>query len=447
MISNVVSRSPRQGRAEATVSLQSALLKLRVVPLVGLVTLFFMAAVNLVNVELTDEKVTLDWQLMVKLAMVALAGAYGTYGFILDARVRRVLTSPPAIWLSGLCLVYLAAGFVSITKVVSIVSAGCVLCAVLAITTFSVQQGRDKILRLMFGSLGIFVVGSWAVYLLLPQYGVFMEPLPGGAFYKRMGGLSHPNTLGQFCGFTIIIGSVLLRQNKFHKRIAWAIVILAVLGLWFSLSRTSSVATVLGMVVVFRDKIWNRQLVVGGMILAAVGLSTLIVGSAFSDIEERVASKFTGLLMKSSDSDVDELSSGTGRNVIWAKAISLIQERPLTGWGAGTSKELLKDYSRYTHNLFLNIWLSSGVLGGSFVTILMLLMLYKVAFSPSMLPDALIVFIFLNGLLENVIFTNVASAPTLIFALAVIWRTIPERTPAEPDSEPEMEGRRAPALS
>lgn len=425
MISNVVDRRRPKSTLSANHGFSESLLNLQILPMIGLCCLFFMSTFNLVNIELADSKVTLDSTLMIKLAVVGLAGLYGTYGFLVDGRVRKILLSTPGVLLLGLCFVYLGAAFFGISKIVSIVSSGAILCAVLAMTTFCVQQGREKTVRMLFYSLGLFVVGSWVVYLAFPTYGVFREPLPGGVFLERMGGLSHPNTLGQFSAATIIFGACFWRANTGNRTIILAIVILAAMALYFSLSRTSTAAALGGLAIVFRDKIWTKQWITLGVSFATVGVFALLIGSAFYNMEDRISNIATGLLSKSSDSDSDELTTATGRSEIWAKTITLIQQRPLTGWGAGSSKELLSEYSQYTHNLILNIWLNSGIFGGIFILILMGTMLIKILSSPCLIPDSLLVFLFLNGLFENVIFSNVASAPTLLFVLVVIWRSVP----------------------
>lgn len=424
MISNAF-HVKRSSASTSQLGIRQQLLDLRLLPLVGFCTIFFMATFNLVNFELEDSKVTLDFQLIIKLGVVCLAGAYGLQAFLLNPRVRQTLLSTPGIWLLALSFAYLITAMFGINKVFSVVSSGTILCAILAITAFLVQHGREKALRVLLFSIVLFVVGSWMSYLLVPEYGVFREPLPGGVFLERMGGLSHPNTLGQFCAAGIIIGACYLRCGIGNRALVFAFVVLAAVALYLSLSRTSMLATAAGLSLVFRDKIWSRRWITFGLVGLAFGVTALLVGSALFDLDDQISERATRLLSKSSDSDTDELTTATGRRAIWGKSLSLIQQRPLTGWGAGSSKQLLSEYSQYTHNLFLNIWLSTGIFGGIFITILILVMMFKVVVSPSLVADSLLAFIFVNGLFENVIFSNVASAPTLLFVLAIVWRVIP----------------------
>ena len=65
--------------------------------------------------------------------------------------------------------------------------------------------------------------------------------------------------------------------------------------------------------------------------------------------------------------DVTELTSATGRTEIWAEAIRLIGERPLTGYGLNSSPALMEDFSYHTHNLVLHATFSGGVVAGLLV--------------------------------------------------------------------------------
>jgi O-antigen ligase len=426
MISNVIAPANSNRTGKPSKSFSETILTAPLLPTVGFLSIAFMATFNLANVELNDQKVTLDAQLLLKLCVVLCAGLYGFRGFLLDTRVRKTLLNSTTICLTAVCAGYLLTSLVALDKRLAIVSSGCILCAVLAITNFCVQHGRQKAAMLMFYSIAVFLAGSWILYVAMPSIGVFNEPLADGEFLPRMGGLSHPNTLGQYCAAALILGACLLRTQAANRRFVIAIMLLAGLALYFAMSRTSTAAAIGGLVIVYRDRIFTRSWLRFGLAIVAIGTAALLFGSAFLNMEDKINDKVLGLLAKTSESSTDELTTATGRSVIWGKSIELIQDRPLTGWGAGSSKVLLIDYSQYTHNLFLNVWLSTGLIGGMFITLLICLMLYKVIAYPSMVADSLFAFVFLNGLFENVIFSNVASAPTLLFTLAIIWRYVPK---------------------
>ena len=116
-----------------------------------------------------------------------------------------------------------------------------------------------------------------------------------------------------------------------------------------------------------------------------------------------------------------ELTSATGRSETWAYTIRLLAERPIVGYGAATSKYYLEHYSRYTHNMILNVAFSTGIIGG-FACVMMVLGRIRALFSISHpLPDGIVAFIVLNGFFENVIFAVITGMPTILWIMTLAW--------------------------
>ena len=95
----------------------------------------------------------------------------------------------------------------------------------------------------------------------------------------------------------------------------------------------------------------------------------LIVGCTFWSGEEEVK-KWNSLV------HVDGRSSLSSREMIWHSAIRMIQDSPFTGIGPGRFQSVYLEYQRFyppylewavphPHNLFLALWLSSGIIGVS----------------------------------------------------------------------------------
>jgi O-antigen ligase len=82
----------------------------------------------------------------------------------------------------------------------------------------------------------------------MPEIGVFWEPTLDGEFTRRMSGLAHPNTLGQYAGLTVVVGVALFQFYGQRSKWRMLVIILAAAALVSSLSRTSLVATVLGLI-------------------------------------------------------------------------------------------------------------------------------------------------------------------------------------------------------
>jgi len=234
-----------------------------------------------------------------------------------------------------------------------------------------------------------------------------------------MSGLAHPNTLGQFAGILIVLGCILYSNYKLVSWLRVACVLLAVGALIGSLSRTSLLATVCSVLVVYRKHFWQRKYLTYLVGLALIGFIGLLILSINNDIVALVQSKLTFL---SKSGDTEELTSATGRADIWGYAIHLIWERPLTGYGAATSKYYLTDYSLYTHNMILNIAFSTGVFGGLAAILMCLGRVREMLIRNHPLVDGLVAFLLINGLFENVMFSILAGMPTILWIVAI---TIP----------------------
>lgn len=398
------------------------------VPLIGLLTLFMAALFNLVDLEAENETVGLSGQVLIKLALLGVGGLYGARGLISDINVRKALFSFPLAWIVIIFGFYCLAIPGSVTPLESMASTLSIACVVLLTVTALVQIGSVPVLRTLFHALSAFVILSWVAVFARPELGIFYEPIADGEFATRLGGLAHPNTLGQFSGLTIVLG--LLLYSKFNQRSRWRIIIILLAGaaLAGSLSRTSMLATMVAIVFLYRETIFHRKHAVYYLGLAIAGSMGLILMFGMTDMEQWIAGKLP-FLSKSGDSE--ELFSATGRADIWSHAIHLIGEQPLTGYGAATSKYFLSDFSLYTHNLILHIAFSTGIIGGLAAVLMCLGRAVALFTQPHPIADALVAFVLINGLFENVIFAILAGLPTMIWTVALCLPLLGDACPEE----------------
>ncbi len=404
-----------------------------VVTMFGYISLFAVAFGNLIDVESNNDAVGFGGQALVKVMFLALGGLYGGIGVVTDIRVRRLLFAFPMMWMSLLLFFFCIAIPSSITVFTSLASTMSIACVLFMTATSLVQLGVKNVLNTVFYAAAFYVIASWAAYLIVPSVGVFLEATTDGQFVPRMGGLAHPNVLGQMSGFTLVLSLVLYHDEK---KISWlrAFIIIAAIGaLVGSLSRTSLLATVFAVGIYFRSHIFQRRYVMFSIVCGFVGLCSLMVATMLIDIETMVGSKL-GLLSKSGDAS--ELTSATGRTEIWGETILLVAKKPALGYGAATSKVLLKEYSLHTHNLVLNVALSTGVLGGLCALWMCIERMFKLFRVRHPIADPLVVFVLFNGLFENVIFSILCGLPTIIWIIALALPTIDaikhqEETPLE----------------
>ncbi len=409
------------------------LLNIPVITLIGYVALFAVAFGNLVDVEADNEAVGFGGQALVKVMFLALGGLYGGIGVLTDPKVRRLLFSFPLIWMMGLLFFFFLAVTTSVTFFSSMASTISIACVLLMTTTALVQLGVRQVLYVVYYATAAYVFGSWLAYLFVPSIGVFLEPITDGEFVPRMGGLAHPNVLGQMSGVTVILSLILHRDERTFSWLRAFVFVAAVAALVGSLSRTSLLATICSVVMVYRGVLFQRRFAFPAMVFGFLGLAALMAASMFMDIESKLAAK-VGLLSKSGDAS--ELTSATGRTEIWGKTLELVWKRPALGYGAATSKLLLQEYSMHTHNLVLNVALSTGVFGGLMALWMSLERFFKLFVVRHPIADALVVFVLVNGLFENVIFSILCGLPTMIWIVALALPTIDQVKDQEPDSPP-----------
>ena len=409
------------------------ILDVPIAQLAGVVLVFMVTFLNLANLNAAKEVVALDAQVVAKLLVIACAGLYGFLGAATDVRIRRVLLSFPVFLVVALTGFYFASSFTSITPENSLVSTIAMAAVLLMTVTAMMQLGLVRFLAVSFHGMSWFILLSWFMYFFKPEIGVFLEPTLNGEYTRRMSGLAHPNTLGQFAGMTIVVGVAL--YQFYGQRSNWRIFVigLAAVALVASLSRTSLVATAMGLITMNYRWVFsatNRKWIFLGAVLF---VPMLLVVATQVDLGEKIAEKMT---IVSKSGEADELTSATGRAEIWQYSMKLIGKRPLVGYGAATSKYYLSEYSRYTHNLLLNIAFSTGVFGGLLGLVMILYQAATVVFRTHVIVSSLIVYILLNGLFENVIFSTIAGMPTLLWIMSMAWYQVRDCNGGEHDAKP-----------
>ena len=413
-------RLPRRGLRIKNIQGQRSVdvMNIPILTLLGLGLIFFVTWINLVN--LSTEKVTvgLDAQVLVKLMGIAAAGLYGAFGFCTDRRVRDILQTFPMFWMVVIIALYFVAAPFSITQVPSFASAVSMVAILLMTITALVQIGIMPVLNAIFAGMAFFNIFSWIVYFVWPEVGVLVEPLPNGKFAYRMSGLAHANTLGQYTGLTVVLGTVMYFTYQKRSLVRTGLIFIALAALVNSFSRTSLAATVLALAVAYRHVFLKREYFTKYIAVMLVGLLATIVISTQVDVGAMIKEKMT-LISKSGETD--ELATATGRAQIWAYTITLIKERPLIGYGAATSKYYLAEYSQYTHNMVLNVAFSTGIVGG-FAMLMMILGRIRAMMGVSHpLADGILVFIIVNGIFENVMFSILCGMPTIVWIMSLSW--------------------------
>ena len=132
-------------RAEKSNKLQfgvGQMLELPLATLVGLASLFCIGFFNLSDLSVGDqEKISVDFTVLLKVGFLAVAGAYGAVGAYTDSRVRRLMFSTPVIWVWVLFGFYCLGVINSVIPKETVASAISIACVLLCTTRVLIQVG------------------------------------------------------------------------------------------------------------------------------------------------------------------------------------------------------------------------------------------------------------------------------------------------------------------
>ena len=384
------------------------------------IVLFGVLILNHTHIE-TNEHVKLagKLELLSRLGVSGVAGLLGIYGFMFVPKIRLAFLSFPGVWVLGIliCLfigaIFSPLGGYSLPYLVTAT-------AIVLFAPFSIHMlGTKRFFDIVLISMVLTLVGSWFLYLFMPQYGVVIEFINKTESVARMGGTSHPNVIAEVAVLLIMLTGYLGFDGKRSWYFCLPLIILALATLAFTGTRVAPAAGVVSMLIVYR-KFWLRVDVLPFTFAIVVAILFLALVRFSSDGQDSLARSLAGSATRSGD--IDEITSVTGRSKVWSYAIELIKERPLRGYGPGTSKIYLSKKGLFhAHNVVLSLAFAGGVFAGVF-GVLMFLHQLLVSLNGKYRLAALISFvILLNSLTEVPIFDYIPGPPTVLWLVALFW--------------------------
>ena len=391
--------------------------------------LLLAAIVSITNfdfrVNVDHEHFSVDWQLIMRLALCAACGLYGLY--FLPRYADHIFRFPGVT-------TWLFAGWAVCTVPFSIDVFYCAAavfalwCAVLFAPAVLIQLGRRRVVHVIMVTMLVFVFGSWLLYFFIPVLGRSKFEMPDGEIIYRVG--NDAQQLG--IQATWAVGMMLiLATERFAQWKSFIIPIaICLVTLPFCQSRTATLA----MLAVISLVLWrtsNRSLVVGaalvGVLIACVAAFVLVNGI----IEVNGNAMLSGI---SRSGKVEEIYNLTGRTDIWRYTIGRIQEAPLTGHGYGCSRQALTTFLsdgygdfalHHAHNVLLNTIVGTGLLGGAILLAMLGSLVFGFLRKPELFPDIVLAAMFVAGLTESVFFGPMPRSHTVIWLIALYWRQIP----------------------
>ena len=228
--------------------------------------------------------------------------------------------------------------------------------------TVSAVERADQLVRLAaFGSAGMFFTSAYGVFQRIQGVEInysyvditLNEGMPGRVFSV----FENPNAFAEVLVMLLPLAAalVLCSRSALGKLAALCALGTGAIALGMTYSRASWIgAAVAAFVFVF---LWNRKLIPGFLLLGLCAIP-LLPDTIFNRILTIFNFKDT---------------STSSRFPLYAAALELIQARPVRGAGLGTDavRLAIKDLNLYhgaapfvhAHNLYLQIWLETGLIG------------------------------------------------------------------------------------
>ena len=384
----------------------------------GFVITFLMVFLNSADFEgASAESFEFKYQIFLRLGVCGLAGIYGL--FYIGSAISR-FREFPTVFVATYGVIALATLPAAMDFKYAGVGAICLWTLFLFLPAVLDRMTNDQFIMALTCGTCAYVIGSWVVYILFPEIGTWKEFTSNDDYLERMGGLGHPNNLGVNSAASMLLMLILLRRNKIQWFIVlgWASVWL--LTSYFCLSRTSFALTLLGAMIINRDRIMQLDFIKLAITAMVIGLMGTIYLAGTGALQERIDDTFSSA---SKSGDADELTSLTGRSEIWKHGIEEISEMPFTGYGYGCQRFVMEDHHYHCHNIVLNACLGSGIFAGFAIISLILYLMYNFTVTSELFVLAFTPIFVLGGLIESMIYSPAPSFEMVAFFALVLWRS------------------------
>lgn len=269
-----------------------------------------------------------------------------------------------------------------------------------------------------------------------------------GAFHPwvsgyRFAGSGHPNDEGIECGLLVLSG---LAASRLDKQRLWTYRSFAAAGLVFLMlteSRTSLIATFVGVAVYLVMSGWTASKKV--ILVSSILGTGLVLASLASGLSPVV----TNALSKQRDGD-ESVESFAGRTQIWQDVTEYILRRPLTGHGYGSfwtpeHIQAISDEEKWgvpdSHSAYVDYLLTIGVVGLVLYLACLIQGLWRSLSLTYSTEDRGIPFltgVLLFGAIDGFFESSIGEASLLmfIFVIALVWLAFtpvlqPQAAPAD----------------
>lgn len=347
------------------------------------------------------------WFVLAFYCVVSLKSSPMLFRLLRDIKWWGVLIT----WLCG------TAAF-SPTPLKTFVSAFSLLCVITFIWIASQELGNRKIAILIRNTLLVFLAISIITYMIAPTFSRLVTwDGHSNTLSLRMEGIaSHPNSIGTMAVLSLLITAV---YDKWRISIIYiSKLAIPVSALFLSGSRTSAGAL---LILWAGQYLFRRSLYVSLITTVVLGVAVAFVSFIGFDYIEQAISRTTG------GADIE---TGTGRIFIWQMVWSLVQYRPILGYGYNTTVyylpqniNLLDPRAQFAvpqaHNMLLQLLFCGGLVAIGIFLLASASTVWRLLKTGADMGLAYFFFAIIIGVMESSIFGGSANTLTLALALAL----------------------------
>ena len=363
---------------------------------------------------------SIDFQIMMKVSTWALLTVIAMSR--LSVMLSTILSGERLLWMVFLTWI-MATTALAPNPVYAFVAGFSLVAFFLFFASITARFSLEDVLMAILAATVLLALVSLVVYVAVPSLGrsrVWVGNVQ--VISGRLAGIAgNANSIGRICCLGVIIIVLCWRRlAAFTRFLPWALMAILGLTLLLSNSRTSMLVAlvVIGVHMLVRGR--NLHILVG--FLAAVFLLFLAVMPFSNDV----------LIALSRSGRADELATGTSRTLIWSVVTNLSWQRPLFGWGYGSSVFILPQYERFmghaaphAHNMILQLWFTTGFVGVVLFLVAIMSRLTLAVMRGERMIIALLLYVILNGLTESSAFGGIANITSVVLALAAVMREAP----------------------
>lgn len=289
--------------------------------------------------------------------------------------------------------------------------------------------GERRLVQVMFWAMVLFCAASLVLWVTNPYLAQSSYRIHGQRILTgRLQGLTgQANALGRTAAFACLIGALYFENLK--KKLGWYVLIplaITLVTLVLTQSRTSALAFVIASVFFYALQSRRRWLM--PTLAAASAMAALFIVPNFDRLAMTIAR--TG--------DPTEIYTATNRVYIWRLVATMIQERPLLGWGYNTAASYFAEYSQQVspelgtyvppnaHNAYLEVAFAGGLIALLFFVGAAVINLWALIQRQHQRGQALMLFWFITSFTEVAGFTAVVSTSTITMILPIALAAVAE---------------------